>query len=165
MHAALTSISVKPGAVTQVNLGGSGVTVVGKVRLVDSAARINWEHSQGHLHTPFPEAFYQKTPQEQEAWFASPEGRKVASTMKSYPVAMAPDGSFQAEEVPPGKYDLNVYVNASGAPTSMPAVIGRFHHLVTVPNPHTKDDDAPIDVGTIGAQLESMPEQTSAPVK
>ncbi len=81
--------------------------------------------------------------------------------MKSYPVAMAPDGSFQAEEVPPGKYDLNVYVSASDPSTSMPGVIGKFEQSIIVPN-QTKADDAPTDVGTIEGKLDPMTNQTSA---
>jgi hypothetical protein len=159
MHSPATTVDVKPGGVTQVTIGGSGRTVIGKVRLSDSNAEVNWQHAHASLHLPFPEAFLKPDKAgDQSAWLQSAAGKAFLKNNRAYAFKVAADGSFHAEEVLPGKYELDIMLMASAEPAMNPSdFIGRFHQEVVVPETSNKADDTPADLGTLEGKLESMP--------
>jgi len=144
-----TSVLVKPGVVTQVSLGGEGQTIVGKVHV--AGREVNYQNVHASLHNELPEGFKKKrTPEEQIAWASTPEVKLAMKNHHSYTVIVSADGSFRAEEVLPGKYDFDMMVRKSAGFRIDPSnVLGRFHRAVVVPNPKIKDDELPVDLGTI----------------
>jgi hypothetical protein len=157
-HSPPTYVTVKPGAVTSVVVGGNGRKVVGKVQLIDPPAAANWQHTLASLHTPFPKPLNKlKDAAQQQAWLSSPEYQSLLKPLRSYPLSLSDDGSFHADEVPPGKYELDIGFTMTDSPQGMFDYVGRFHQAVSVPEPKDKDDDSPVDLGTISGKLEPMP--------
>jgi beta-lactamase regulating signal transducer with metallopeptidase domain/uncharacterized GH25 family protein len=155
-HANPTPVMVKPGVVTTMTLGGNGRTVRGRARVLEATNEVSWQHADGALHTPFPAAFNNvRTMTERQAWFRSSGAKDSMKHFRSYPVTISGDGSFHADEVPPGDYELDVTFMSSDRPSPDPSnILGRFHQLVAVPKTQNPDDDAPADLGTIEAKLE-----------
>ncbi len=148
-HSAPTTVTVKPGVVTQVSVGGTGVTVVGKVHVVER--EVNWKNVHASLHNQFPGGFNKgRTPEEQSAWFATPEAKIAMKNYRVFPITISADGSFRAEEILPGKYDLDIMLLGSvGLPAGPSGIEGRYHHVVVVPDVPVNDDSSPADLGTI----------------
>ena len=160
VHSAPTALIVNPGKVTDVVVGGTGRIVVGKVHIGESA--IAWERVHASLHTPLPDFFKkQRTPEEQSRWFSEPAVKLAMKAYRVYPVIFSADGSFRAEEVPPGKYKFELTV-MTGAPVSGPAnVVGHFEKDVVVSESSGKKDPSPEDLGIIESKLEP-PKQRAA---
>ncbi len=148
-HSAPTIVAVKPGVVTQVSMGGTGVTVVGKVHVAEH--EVTWHNVHASLHNQFPEAFKKgRTTEEQSAWVSTPEAKMAMKNYRVFPIMISADGSFRAEEVLPGKYDLDIMLLGSGGVSAGPSGIqGRYHHAVVVPDTPVNDDASPADLGTI----------------
>ena len=151
-HSAPTSVTVRPGAVTRVVVGGTGRTVSGKVHVADQA--VNWDNVQASLHTQLPAAFKQHL---YPKWFSSPEAKQALKSYHVYPVIFGADGSFHADEVPPGSYIFELTVMSGSEPRFGPAnVLGHFQRDVVIPEPASKDDPAPADLGTLDSKLEPV---------
>jgi hypothetical protein len=148
-HSAPTTVTVKPGGVTQVSVGGTGVTVVGKVHVTDR--EVDWQNVHASLHNQLPGGFNRgRTPEEQAAWFSTPEAKMAMKNYRVFPIMISADGSFRAEEILPGKYDLDIMLLGSGGVPAGPSGIqGRYHHAVVVPDTPVNDDASPADLGTI----------------
>lgn len=109
-----------PGEVVHVTLGGEGRLVVGKLEPARdwSKAIVRFMGGRGYA-TGMP------TP------------------LRQYELILAPDGSFRAEHLPPGSYQLIVTIKE---PTA--------HHSYqfTVPEPAGEPEDEPLDLGTLTPQ-------------
>jgi hypothetical protein len=151
-HSPPTIVTVKPGVATQVSVGGTGVTIVGKLHITER--EVNWQNVHAGLHNQFPEGFRKgRTPQEQSAWFSTPEAKSAMKNYRAYPIMISADGSFRAEEVLPGKYDLDIMLLGSGGlPADPSGIQGQYHQAVVVHDSPVKDDDSPADLGTIGCE-------------
>ena len=143
-----TVVTVKPGVVTQVSLGGDGQTVTGKVHI--TGREVNFQNVDASLHTRIPDDFKKvRTPEEQIAWSQTPEAKLARKNYRGYSVIMEENGSFRAEEVLPGKYELDIMLLASSGLRDPSGILGRYHSEVVVPEPKGKDDTSPTDLGVI----------------
>ncbi len=92
----------------------------------------------------------------QQRWHQSPEGHDYLSRRVSLGVALASDGSFRFDDVPPGEYRLCIRVN--GEATFHVATMGRrdsgpFSHIIrtfTVPPVPGGRSEEPLDLGGTG---------------
>jgi len=152
-------VTVKPGEVTQLSVGGIGRTVIGKLHLI--GLEPNWQHVHVSLHNAMPDALKNaRTPAERKASASSAEAKLAIKNYRAYPVLVSNDGSFRVEEVLPGKYDFDLTMWGSPRqPMSPPEMSGQCHREVVVPEGAAKD--APADLGTIEISLEP-PKQTAA---
>ncbi|MDB6019134.1 MAG: hypothetical protein JWR19_3623 [Pedosphaera sp.] len=148
---------VKSGGVTQVSLGGTGETVIGKANFSESGMPVDWKRAQGSIHTSFPKPMEElktkKTPQEQLAYQQTEEFK---SAMKAawkdfhyYPVMFSDDGSFVAHEVPPGKYEFDVHKFTPGEMPRMGEPVIFWHGEITVAKAADQSSDAPVDLGIV----------------
>jgi hypothetical protein len=150
-----TPITIRSGEATQVMLGGTGRTVIGRATRPDAVEASQWQAGDYFLYRrrPRPPASLQ-TKEEIEAWRKLPANRSAHELFQIYPVIMAGDGSFRAEEIPAGEYQLTLRL--SKLSPERPLFGGRLLAIatrdVTVPAPANPDTDEPLDLGTIELQ-------------
>jgi RNA polymerase sigma factor (sigma-70 family) len=123
MMSHFVALIVEPGKTHQVQIGGTGRPVVGKAVLPPNTPNATFKVDRTHFH----ELMLRKTDlvsmaisdnwaemdadartEYTEKWNKTPEGRAYKPWMFPWQVAIAPDGSYRIEDVPPGKYDLSV---------------------------------------------------------
>jgi beta-lactamase regulating signal transducer with metallopeptidase domain/thiol-disulfide isomerase/thioredoxin len=125
-------VEVKPNQTARVRIGGKGRPVIGRV-VVDGTPEVpvDWTKNQPMaIQLPLEEV-------------------KDSLDWRRFGSHIDKDGRFHVEDVPPGKYVLEVTVNAGG----VGAEIGIVRMTVTVPaTPDGRPDD-PLDLGTITAEL------------
>lgn len=115
-------LDLKPGARADVNLGGSGATVTGRVKLtgavpagLDCTYSLNYlvkRESAAHLPPELAALGFDAKDGWRESWRKSAEGQTFLHALRHWFVKLAPDGSFQISGVPPGDYDLAIAVYA-----------------------------------------------------
>jgi thiol-disulfide isomerase/thioredoxin len=151
-------LEVKSGAVTHVDYGGKGRTIVGKVVSSDPARIADWNsgiHNFG-TQTPKPPAPF-KTMAEAEAWNNSPEVKQASAQHRYYAIQFNADGSFHIDDVPPGKYDLRLQFNEPDPRNFMNgALIGSLKLEVEVPEMPNGLVDEPLDLGKLDLVLRQV---------
>lgn len=86
--------SLPPGEKASVDLGGNGVDVVGKLKIEDERT--------SHLKAVSSNIRVQL----RELDSQGEEKQRTVTVQREYPVIVSKDGSFKAENIPPGKYQL-----------------------------------------------------------
>jgi beta-lactamase regulating signal transducer with metallopeptidase domain len=143
----LGTVEVKPGDTTHVSLDASGRTVVGSVKFIEPDAAPAFTHAMADFHTPFKSRSY-KTTEEMKSAMQSQEYKKERRDSRSYPVTLGPDGSFRAEDIPPGQYEFNVHFYPDDP--SDPSFYGFMSRTpFTIHESGNKSDSAPVDLGVI----------------
>jgi RNA polymerase sigma factor (sigma-70 family) len=119
-------LDLQPGQRAELDLGGAGATVTGKVTLTGKVpADLDCTYSLNYLVRRAPGI---APPQAiarlgfdvrngwRDTWLKTVEGQAYLSTLQLWFVKLAPDGSFRVSGVPPGEYDLavEVYAKPSG---------------------------------------------------
>ncbi len=119
-------LDLKPGERAELDLGGAGANLTGRVKLTGKVpADLDCTYSLNHLVrrepgiTPPPaiaELGFDVRNGWRDTWQKTLEGQAYLSTLRSWFVKLAPDGSFRVSGVPPGEYDLavEVYAKPSG---------------------------------------------------
>ena len=150
------TITVRTGALTQVTFGGKGRTVIGKV-VPNEPREIAWQSGHHMLGTPQPRPPpTARTAAELRAWSEQPEVKEARAHYRYYSVTFDDDGSFRAEEVPPGHYELNFYFtgppgqgDSSGAPFRAGALVGSLRQEFDVPEMPNGPVAEPLDLGRL----------------
>jgi RNA polymerase sigma factor (sigma-70 family) len=119
-------LDLKPGERADLKLGSGGAALTGKVKLTGKVpADLDCTYSLNYLVRREPgiappaevaKAGFDARIGYKDAWQQTPEGRAYLSTLQSWFVKLAADGSFRVSGVPPGEYDLAmaVYAKPSG---------------------------------------------------
>jgi uncharacterized GH25 family protein/thiol-disulfide isomerase/thioredoxin len=115
-------LDLRPGQRATLDLGSGGATVAGKVKLTGKVpAGLDCTYSLNYLvrrapGVPPPAAIaklgFDARNGWRDSWHQTPEGRTYFSTLRSWFVKLAADGSFRVSGVPPGEYDLVIAVYA-----------------------------------------------------
>jgi hypothetical protein len=150
-HSMLATVDVKPGETTVTNVGGTGRTVIGKVTFADGVAP-DFQNGFVVINTPtakFMKKVHQlKTDEERTAFYQS---KKFQAAMKNYryvSAALLPDGSFRAEDVLPGKYEVNFQQRLLAGNRTTFTMFTSPKELM-VPEARDKDDDSSVDWGVV----------------
>jgi RNA polymerase sigma factor (sigma-70 family) len=172
-------VSVNPGAVTRVELGGSGRTVTGRASFAGAADPINWTQVAVELSLKIPGAPGQLPPRTEDftsyeaynkaalgfsdaarAFWSSARGREVARSMRSYAAYCSDDGSFSIPDVPPGQYNLKIDMRQqSGANSKFDGEeVGVLNTEINVPETMQANDRETMDLGTIEVPAVNMAE-------
>jgi uncharacterized GH25 family protein/thiol-disulfide isomerase/thioredoxin len=119
-------LDLKPGQHAELDLGGAGATMTGKVTLtgkvpadLDCTYSLNYlvRRAPGVAPPPAVAALgFDARGGWRDAWHQTAEGLAYLSTLEHWFVKLAPDGGFCVSGVPPGEYDLavGVYAKPSG---------------------------------------------------
>ncbi|MEI2727242.1 MAG: hypothetical protein V9H26_28220 [Verrucomicrobiota bacterium] len=159
-HSQLAIVEVKPGETTVTNVGGTGRTVTGKVKFVAGAAP-DFKNGSVALITP-PNKFMQqasqlKTDEERKAFSQSAAAVQAATQERRiFSAALLPDGSFHADDLVPGKYQVNFH---SRQPTMQSGTYTMFTtpQELLVPEAKDKDDDSSVDWGEVELRKYTIP--------
>ena len=150
---------VKAGATTKIEYSQPGRVISGRAQPDHPDASVDWQNDDHTLTIKQPAippvnlkdyasvaAFYQARKKSE----TSPESLQRARAARTYVLDFAPDGSFRAEDVPPGTYELKIHVTKPGTVETPgvqenPAnVLGSLTREVVVP-----PGDGPLDLGTV----------------
>ena len=148
------------GKTVRVQIGGTGRPVVGRlvppkgedveVAYQGGSARRIW------LKTPSPPCPKDLSEDQRRAWYEkwnrSDEGKALWRQRRTYVVDVAPDGTFRAEDIPPGDYALHVEVARRGE--QLGRASGHASKSFTVPPIPSGRSDTPLDLGEVAAVFE-----------
>ena len=110
-------VDVGSGQTAEVMMGGAGRPVVGRLTRADGLPAFALEHVTGRLRfvqpsPEFPEGFADwDDAQKRKWWYAfyrTEEGRTYYEGSNTYAVKVEPDGSFRLDDVPEGRYWLEL---------------------------------------------------------
>jgi uncharacterized GH25 family protein len=150
-HSQLAAVDVKPGETTVTNVGGTGRTVIGKVKFGEGAAP-DFKNGFAVINTPtskFIEKIRQlKTDEERKAFYQSKEFQEAMKNHRSFSAVLLSDGSFRAEDVLPGKYEFDFQSRLPDEKTHALMMFVSAQELV-VPEARDKDDDSSVDWGPV----------------
>jgi hypothetical protein len=155
----LATVDVKPGETAVTNVGGTGRTVIGKVKFGEGAAP-DFKNGFAVINTPtskFIEKIRQlKTDEERKAFYQSKEFQEATKNHRSFPTGLLPDGSFRAEDVLPGKYEFGFQSRLPDGNTHTLTMFVSVQELV-VPEARDQDDDSSVDWGVIELKTFTLP--------
>jgi beta-lactamase regulating signal transducer with metallopeptidase domain/uncharacterized GH25 family protein len=157
----LATVEVGPGETMVTNVGGTGRTVVGKLKF-EEAAPADFKNGRAILSTPtsrlMAKLWQLKTDEERKAFYESEEYQSAMEHRWSCSAAVTADGSFQAEDVPPGNYELQFQENGQNAKTHMFTMqMFASAREVTVPKARDQNDDSAVDLGNIELKKLNLP--------
>lgn len=123
-------LTVPPGGAARIKLGGMGRPVVGRLAYSQEVVSVGIGRVDGFitprqrpkLFGPPPADFAQWTAERQDEWRAKraeefkARGRELPDRSPQWRVFIQPDGSFRADDVVAGDYNLIVTVYASSSP-------------------------------------------------
>jgi beta-lactamase regulating signal transducer with metallopeptidase domain len=134
-----TTVDVKPGAVTDVTVGGTGREIIGKSVFPNAPAGFAWKLLRYSLRPVLP---------------SDSGSNYLSSGNRYYAAETVTNSSFVFEDVPPGTYDL--WAGAPRIPNGQPVINNRFRNWqslggkeVTIPEAGSGGDAEPCDVGTL----------------
>ncbi len=159
-----TTIEIKPGETTRVTIGGQGRPVIGRlIAPGGTALPLNLAGARGSLtkksdqiEMPLPADFSTWEPERRRAysfaWYKSPAGKASRRAMRASGLKIESDGSFRAEEILPGLYELSVTIaGAEPASQSTEETVIRATAKRDVLVPQTPGDrnSQPLDLGSL----------------
>jgi sugar lactone lactonase YvrE/peroxiredoxin len=158
-------VEVKADKTATVSIGGTGRPITGKIATpADYNQPINWSYAEASINTKWPESprpnnYDEMTDEEKQKWYIqwqdSKEGKafmdKLRKEQRSYTIKIEPNGSFRVEDVPQGKYNINIsiYEPPPARRCGFGDLIGSAGHSFEIaPMPGGRSDE-PCDVGTL----------------
>jgi len=148
----LATVEVKPGATLVTNVGGAERAVRGTVKFADGRT-IDQESRAAFIMTSDPVYLDKvrrlKTDAEREAFFNSEEAVRWRNKFHIYAAPLQPNGTFQADDVPPGEYQLSW--DDYPAHFSRAGGVQQYYSNVKLVVPPARDDmdDSAVDWGVV----------------
>lgn len=161
----LMPIVIRPGEVLKVDYSNAGRAVIGQAVPDNPGLAVDWLNGsqtltlkQNEPRVPQPaiqnyattKAFYAAM----HAYYDSPERLEQARVARTYSLVFQPDGTFRADDIPPGTYELQITLTKTNqsqqySPFPNPAdELGSLTREVVVPPGNT-----PFDLGTLAVHL------------
>jgi beta-lactamase regulating signal transducer with metallopeptidase domain len=144
-HQPLKDVVIEPGRTTTVDIDVEGSRVTGRLLLGEAAnvPGIQWHVtvSTASRWKPNPSM----SPDEIQKLVADPEFQKAMQRIRHFQCQVRPDGTFEAQDVPNGAYDLNAvgFVMKDGQP------IQSWNATKTFTIPEGTATDSVLDIGAI----------------
>ncbi len=153
------AVEVAPGATARTTLGGTGRPVIGKVTAPgELAGPIDWTYSHNNL---IPKQTALEAMLSRAGIQKAPRLSTGGCTVK-----LEADGSFRADDVEAGTYDLIIVVNEPPRDPYRPGIgndlLATARREVVVPAMSGGRSDEPIDLGAIQATAIKKPAATPA---
>jgi hypothetical protein len=155
----LATVEVKPGETVVTNVGGTGRTIIGQIKL---PADVLADFSDGFLSasTPMEKIFEKagslKTTAEREAFYQSPEVASAYANRHGFSVKISTDGSFQVEDVLPGRYEAQFRRRVTDTHLTSFKIFTSPQEI-TVPAAKDQNDDSVVNLGTIELKERTLP--------
>lgn len=152
-------VDVAAGATAQVTIGGDGRAVVGRVELpaldppaTAQLAFLQNDWTDSTLKSPATYGEIQAMSQaDREALAQTPAFRAYAAQSTAalerrrfYSVTVQPDGTFRADDVPPGEYEFFISMRQPGG-----GAVLEVERSIVVPEAGDSDAGEPLDLGTL----------------
>ena len=158
-------LTIKDGETVQIQYGGGGRTVTGQAAPENPAIAVDWRNDSQSLELARPTAGGGMKSFVRESFHL---GESAADVLKderearSYHLEFEEDGSFRAEDVPPGNYELRIKVtrprpSQRGGYPQPGEVLGSLTRKVTIP-----EGKEPFDLGRQVVAVKGEP--SGAPV-
>ena len=112
-------ITVKAGETVQLQYGGNGRSVIGQAVPENPNIAVDWLNDTHSLELVLPTAANGLTQFMRESFGLGEslaEEKHAKREQRSYHLEFEEDGSFRAEDVPPGNYELRIKVTKPGPP-------------------------------------------------
>jgi Carboxypeptidase regulatory-like domain len=157
----LTHIDVAPGQTVRLQLGGTGRPVVGRLALPAGVAMKHFVGGYCRLQSeppplPLPAGSAPLTDEQWSSWWdafrETPECEDYFFGEHQYAVTFGPEGTFRIEDVPAGRYVLNLpFSGNAGADQSARRAFAQV--AVVVPAIPGGRSDEPLDIGTFPLEV------------
>ena len=161
LHRPIQDVVIDPGQTTTVDVNVEGSRVIGQL-IVGEAARIpgmQWfvGIASASRWKPNPSM----SPEEIKKIVEDPEFQKEMQKLRHYQCTYRPDGTFEAEDIPAGTYDLNAmgYVLKDGQPSQA------WNGTKTFTIPEGSAPDSVLDLGSIPMAPAPVPAPVPVPEK
>jgi len=176
-HEFLSVIEVKPGQTTQLRIGGAGRPVIGRIAVSKNPPVIkDWTNEvQAYvlLERAKPQIPSNLTTVEKmkawgSGWRKTEEGKAHELSSRSYQLNVKPDWTFRAEDIPPGKYFLNIRFNKlipdKDNPRNRTAQrIAEVKHNFEMAEMSGGQSNEPLDLGSLPLEMVKKWESNMAP--
>jgi len=168
------TVRVNPGETATVEVGGDGRPITGKIHVSKVETGFSFSHSRGVLKAvmtqpvdlenlarrnnfPSDEAYQEAAKLDaarRTAYWQSAEGLAIWRRARSYAVWFDADGTFHADDVPAGNYELSVFLEVPVEGKRFPETrsAGMFKAAVVIPAAATSNSDQPANVGDVELQ-------------
>jgi peroxiredoxin len=166
---------VQAGQTTRVTLGGTGRSVIGRVVAPGLDEPIDWQRDVHRMTLQLPDPSQRPRPKREDsaddtafvdalkqysarhkAFWISEEGRALERAQRTYVPVFAADGSFRADDLPAGTYELVLKPTGgdenSFGPTRLAGdgkPIGLLTNVFTIPEMPGGRSDEPLDLGVL----------------
>lgn len=169
-------VAVKPGATTDVLIGGTGRSVIGRMTIVGGEPEdVDWRRDVHTMQMQIPmpitiqgpvitgnmkEAEQQRAYREynarQRAFWATDEGRALRRKQRSYTLMFETNGTFGVDNVEPGNYYIYVSLTNPERPDNYYESIGSMNKNVVIPAPTAGKGEEPFDLGAMPVQIRGV---------
>ncbi len=134
-------VEVPAGKTVEVRIGGKGRRVVGRVALkAPPGVHVDWRQNRP------------ATIEKQHVAIQAPGFVPDPRPFDRYASAIDKDGRFQVADVPPGPYELNITIDSPPV-QGRPGAAEALASVKVVLNVPEGDDDVPVDIGDIEAEV------------
>lgn len=148
----LAIVDVAPGETVVTNVGGMGRIVIGKLN-INQGSPVDFKQGMGIITTPtyglFEKSRQLKTDAERAAFYRSPEFMAAMNHQQSFSFRLASDGSFKAQDILPGHYELVFQPSVLLDEKKQAYRTFASAQEYIVPEAKSQDDDSTVDLGTI----------------
>ena len=159
-------VEVQPGGRSDVVLGGTGRKVLGRVALLGGdQSDVDWKRDVHRLTLALPGVpqmpanMQNLSPREQQLIFSEfsrlqraftpDKARANERAARSYVLVFDTNGTFRADNVPPGKYILSLNVSDPEEEYYSRRFIGTLNKEVVIPDEPNAGVNAPLDIGSL----------------
>jgi hypothetical protein len=167
MNSHSVSLTMEPGQSTNIVIGGSGRTVIGRMTVAGADPQdVDWlrdfhqlspvrplnmnippANMSGNLSQEQQEAIWAEQRRKENAFWRTPAGRAYEREQKSYLLQFDTNGTFRADGIPPGEYSLNISLTDPTREDYSYEQIGSFGMTFTLPEVKPGEPDQPYDLG------------------
>lgn len=169
-------VLVKPGATTEVLIGGTGRTVVGRMTVAGGDPEdVDWKrdvHTMSTILSTPPNLLgvmmtpnmteedrqraYREFNERQRAFWMTEEGRAIKRKQRTYTLLFETNGTFRVDNVEPGEYQIYISLTNPDRPDNYYEHIGSANRNVSIPAAKAGEATVPFDVGPTAVQVRGI---------